>query len=103
MGFHDLPVFKPARGRLDACPVSAAEVPAEANGFGPLAALRRDFPGWHPWRSSAGRYWASRVAHRRKPDGLPIDASVTWAMTVDGDTAAQLRKAIEAQESHSPP
>jgi hypothetical protein len=83
--------------------VSAAEVPAEANGFGPLAALRRDYPGWHPWRSSAGRYWASRVTAREKPDELPIDEAVTWAMTVDGDDAAQLRKAIEAQEAGSPP
>jgi hypothetical protein len=73
------------------------------DGFGPLAALRRDFPGWHPWRSSAGRYWATRMRHREKPSELPLDESVTWAMTVDGDDAAQLRKAIEAQEAGSPP
>jgi hypothetical protein len=69
------------------------------DGSGPLAALRRDFPGWHAWRSNAGRYWASRVAHRRKPDELPFDESVTWAMTVDGDDSAQLRRAIEEQEA----
>mgnify|MGYP001611263254 CR=1 FL=1 len=73
------------------------------DGFGPLAALRREFPGWHPWRSSAGRYWASRVARREKPDELPFDESVTWAMTVDGDTPAQLRDAIAAQEAGAPP
>jgi hypothetical protein len=78
-------------------------MPAEAGGYGPLAALRRDFPGWHPWRSSAGRYWASRKANREKPADLPVDESVAWAMTVDGDDPAQLRKAIEAQESGSPP
>lgn len=68
---------------------------------GQLAAIRRDFPAWHAWRSSAGRFWASRTAHRRKPPGLPLDESVTWAMTVDGDTAAQLRDALNAQEACS--
>jgi hypothetical protein len=71
--------------------------------FGPLAAIRADFPGWHPWRSSTGRYWASRVSAREKPADLPFDASVTWAMTVDGDNAAQLRAAIAAQEACAPP
>ena len=70
---------------------------------GPLAAIRKDFPAWHAWRSSAGRYWATRLRHRRKPDGLPIDASVAWAMTVDGDDPAELREAITAQESYSGP
>jgi hypothetical protein len=72
-------------------------------GHGPLAALRREFPGWHPWRSSTGRYWASRIAAREKPPELTFDASVTWAMTVDGDDPEQLRDAIAAQEASAPP
>jgi hypothetical protein len=78
--------------------VSAGKPPAEASGFGPLAAIRREFPGWHPWRSSAGRFWATRIMHRRRP----ADADHTWAMTVDGDTAAKLREAIAEQEEHAP-
>lgn len=72
-------------------------------GTGPLAAIRADFPGWHAWRSSAGRYWATRTQRRRKPADLPIDESVTWAMTVDGDTPGQLRQAIAKQEAAAPP
>ena len=64
-----------------------------------LAAIRRDFPGWNPWRSSTGRYWASRILHRRRP----VDADVTWAMTVDADTPDQLREALDAQEARSGP
>lgn len=67
---------------------------APARGYGPLAAIERDFPGWHPWRSSAGRFWATRTARRRRPRG----AGAEWAMTVDGDTADQLRQALAAQE-----
>ena len=70
---------------------------------GPLAAIRREFPGWHAWRSSAGRYWATRLTHRRKPPELPLDESVTWAMTVDGDTAELLREALIGQEARSGP
>lgn len=68
-----------------------------------LEAIRAEYPGWHAWLSSAGRYWASRVTHRRKPSDLPLDESVTWAMTVDGDNEAELRKALEAQEAAAPP
>jgi hypothetical protein len=70
-----------------------------SSGFGPLAAIRRDFPGWHAFRSNAGRWWATRVTHRKPPP----HAGAAWAMTVDGDTAAQLREAIKAQESGAPP
>ena len=86
--------------------MSAGEVPAEGGCFGPLAALRDDFPGWNIFSSKGvrKRYWASRRgANREKPDELPFDQAVAWAMTVDGDDAAQLRKAIEAQEAGSPP
>lgn len=61
-------------------------------GHGPLAAIRRQFPGWRPWRSDAGRFWATRAG------SLPRHPPAGYAMTVDGDTAAQLAEAIEAQE-----
>ena len=83
--------------------MSACEVPGEPAGLSPLAALRLEFPGWHPWRSSTGRYWASRVLDREKPSELPFEDSVTWAMTVDGDDETQLRDAIAAQEASAPP
>ena len=66
---------------------------------GPLAAIRREYPAWHAWRSSAGRLWATRMMHRRRP----VDADVTWAMTVDADTPDQLREALDAQEARSGP
>jgi hypothetical protein len=42
------------------------------------------FPGWHVWRSSHGRWWATRTGAdaRWGPDGIP--------MTVDADDAAGL-------------
>ena len=47
--------------------------------------IERDFPGWHVWVSSAGRWWATRVGR-----------SAWWGretppMTVDADDAAGLR------------
>lgn len=43
------------------------------------------FSGWHVWRSSQGRWWATRTGAdaRWGPDGIP--------MTVDADDAASLR------------
>ena len=64
---------------------------AAGQDYGPLAAIRRQFPDWRPWRSDAGRCWATRVG--RLPAGC--------AKTVDGDTPAQLREAIAAQEERS--
>jgi hypothetical protein len=61
---------------------------------GPLAAIRGQFPRWHAWRSSAGRFWAVRTDRRGRPSGAPAE----WAMTVDGDTAGDLTAAIAQQE-----
>ncbi|MGD0608780.1 MAG: hypothetical protein ABSA53_35000 [Streptosporangiaceae bacterium] len=58
-----------------------------------LAEIGRDYPGWRPWRSSAARWWAVRLATR-----TPADVPVEWARTVDGDTARDLRAALAAQE-----
>jgi hypothetical protein len=52
------------------------------------AEIGREYPGWNPWQSSAGRWWAARVG--RAPSG--------GAMTVDGDTPDQLRAALAEQE-----
>jgi hypothetical protein len=62
--------------------------------FGPLAAIRRQFPGWQAWRSDAGRFWATRVGGRR-----PAWPQAEWAMTVDGDGPGEIRAALERQES----
>ena len=60
----------------------------------PLAAIRREYPGWHAFRSSAGRFWASRITHRRRP----VDAGAEWALTVDADDADGLRAELDRQE-----
>jgi hypothetical protein len=61
---------------------------------GTLAELGRDFPGWQPWRSSAGRWWAVRQG-RAAP---PPDAPAEWARTVDADTLEGLRAVLSGQE-----
>ena len=66
---------------------------AQLNSDGTLAEISRDYPGWHPWRSSAGRWWAVRLATR-----TPADVPAEWARTIDGDTAGDLRAALAAQE-----
>jgi len=58
-----------------------------------LAGISRDYPGWHPWQSSAGRWWAVRLATR-----TPAHVPGEWARTVDGDTVRDLRAALTAQE-----
>lgn len=50
--------------------------------------------GWHAWRSSAGRWWATRTALRKRP----ADAPAEWAMTVDANTADGIREVIEQQQ-----
>jgi hypothetical protein len=75
-----------------------------AGGDDPLEPIRRDFPAWHAWLSSTGRYWATRIGRRKKPDDLSFDASVAWAMTVgDYATGEQLREALAEQDGHAPP
>ena len=57
-----------------------------------LASIERDFPGWQPWRSDGGRWWATRTG-TRPPDSPPD----WWAMTVCGETATGLRDALDRQ------
>lgn len=60
---------------------------------GDLAEISREFPDWHPWRSSAGRWWATRRGTKILTCGDP-----EWFMTVDADDAAGLREALRHQE-----
>ncbi|HTW02391.1 MAG TPA: hypothetical protein VMF87_18960 [Streptosporangiaceae bacterium] len=60
-----------------------------------VAQLEAEFPGWHIWRSSAGRWWATRtgtVLHRD-------DLGTTRVMTVDADDASALRDQLAVQAS----
>jgi hypothetical protein len=61
-----------------------------------LAGIARDYPAWHVWRSQAGRWWATRLGHIRPP-GEP---SAGYALTLDADTAGELRAALAAQDHH---
>lgn len=65
---------------------TAREVAAE------LSRLAGEFPGWRPWVSDGGRWWATRRGQQ------PVDPPDWWAMTVDGDDAGGLRAAITEQE-----
>ncbi len=55
--------------------------------------MAQEFPGWHIWRSQAGRWWATRLG------------KVAWdqhhdpgfAMTVDADTPAELAMVLACQ------
>jgi hypothetical protein len=62
-----------------------------------LAGIARDYPAWHVWRSQAGRWWATRLGHIRPPAG---DGDADYALTLDADTAGELRAALAAQDQH---
>jgi hypothetical protein len=57
-----------------------------------LSRIAEELPGWRPWVSDCGRWWATRRG--RQPAELPE----WWAMTVDADDPDRLRKAIAEQE-----
>lgn len=63
-----------------------------------LSSIAREFPGWRPWVSDAGRCWATRRGGRQ-----PVDPPEWWAMTVDADDAEGLRSAIAEQERLASP
>jgi len=58
-----------------------------------VAELEADFPGWHVWRSNAGRWWATRTGAvlRRQ------DLGTGRVMTVDADDVGSLRNHLLAQ------
>jgi hypothetical protein len=60
-----------------------------------VAQLEAEFAGWHIWRSSAGRWWATRtgtVPHRE-------NLGTGRVMTVDADDASALRDQLTVQAS----
>ncbi|WP_300614381.1 hypothetical protein [Trebonia sp.] len=58
-----------------------------------LAELKAEFPGWHVWRSNAGRWWATRTGTVLRRDELGAGR----VMTVDADDAAALRDELLLQ------
>ncbi len=59
-----------------------------------LAGIARDYPAWHVWRSQAGRWWATRLGHVRPPG----NRGGAYILTLDADTAEQLRAALAVQD-----
>jgi hypothetical protein len=59
-----------------------------------LASIKRDFPGWRPWRSDSGQWYATRTGDVTPPE----ESSDWWAMTVFSATADGLRVALRMQE-----
>jgi len=64
-----------------------------------LASIKRDFPGWRPWRSDSGRWYAARTGDVTPPE----EPSDWWAMTVFSMTADGLRAALHSQEDGMEP
>jgi hypothetical protein len=60
-----------------------------------VAELEAEFPGWHIWRSSAGRWWATRTGSVLRRDALGTGR----VMTVDADDDASLRTQLATQAS----
>lgn len=58
-----------------------------------LAKLEAEFPGWHIWRSDAGRWWATRTGAVLRRD--PLGAG--RVMTVDADDLGSLRNQLLTQ------
>ena len=55
--------------------------------------LEAEFPGWHIWRSSAGRWWATRTGFVLRRDSLGTGR----VMTLDADDDASLRNQLATQ------
>jgi hypothetical protein len=60
-----------------------------------IAQLEAEFPGWHIWRSSAGRWWATRTGTVLRRENLGTGR----VMTLDGDDASSLRDQLTVQAS----
>jgi hypothetical protein len=55
--------------------------------------LETEFSGWHIWRSSAGRWWATRTGTVLRRE----DLGTGRVMTVDADDETALREQLTAQ------
>jgi hypothetical protein len=60
-----------------------------------VALLEAEFPGWHIWRSNAGRWWATRTGSVPRRD----DLGTGRVMTLDADDEPELRGQLESQVS----
>ena len=60
-----------------------------------IAQLEAEFPGWHIWRSSAGRWWATRTGTVPRRE----DLGTGRVMTLDADDASALRGQLTGQAS----
>ena len=58
-----------------------------------IAQLEAEFPGWHIWRSSAGRWWATRTGSVLRRE----DLGTGRVMTLDSDDEGGLRDQLVAQ------
>jgi hypothetical protein len=55
--------------------------------------MAQEFPGWHIWRSQAGRWWATRLGNM----AWDQHHDPGFAMTVDADTPAELVMVLARQ------
>jgi hypothetical protein len=60
-----------------------------------IAQLEAEFPGWHIWRSSAGRWWATRTGTVPRRE----DLGTGRVMTADADDESALRDQLAVQMS----
>ncbi len=60
-----------------------------------IAQLEAEFPGWHIWRSSADRWWATRTGAVLRREGLGAGR----VMTVDADDPSALSDLLMVQVS----
>ncbi len=58
-----------------------------------FAELEAEFPGWHVWRSNAGRWWATRTGSVLRRE----DLGAGRVMTVDADDVSSLRDQLLTQ------
>ena len=58
-----------------------------------IAQLEAEFPGWHIWRSNAGRWWATRTGSVRRREELGTGR----VMTLDADDERGLRGQLTTQ------
>ena len=60
-----------------------------------VAQFEAEFPGWHIWRSSAGRWWATRTGTVPRRE----DLGTGRVMTADADDETELRDQLAVQMS----
>jgi hypothetical protein len=60
-----------------------------------IAQLGAEFPVWHIWRSSAGRWWATRTGTVPRRE----DLGTGRVMTADADDETELRDQLAVQMS----